>query len=1580
MQSKDKKLELLRQRIASLPPEKRAIFERQSKQQKLKLSETKIQPTSNQENLELSYGQERLWFLSQLDPDNPTYNIAIAWKIKGQLDIDIFQQVFKEIIKRHETLRTTFSSSAGKPKPKVNNINTLDLQIIDLQNAFQTEEIKQISKSIAQKPFNLEREIPIRLSLINKSKTESSVIIILHHIVADGWSRGILLKEFSLLYKSISNNLAYPLDAIEIQYRDFAAWEKQWLQGKEQQVQLDYWRKQLANLPVLNLPTDLPRPSIQTFKGRTEFFQISAEITEQLKSLSRQQGASLFMTLLTAFKILLHRYTGQKDIAIGSPIANRNLTEVSNIIGFFVNTLVLRSDLSGNPSFSDLLTQVKITTNQAYKNQELPFGKLVEELHPKRNLSQNPLFQVMMQFQQADRLQNAIAPELAISNFNLTQEWIDTEATKFDLTYHLIEREDGIRVAIEYRRDLFEVDTIKRMFGHFQTLLANINKNPQARISELSILTSAESQQILIDGHKTDTKLSTDCFHQLFEKQTQTTPNNIAVETLLGESLTYQELNEQADRLAIYLRSKGVEVETKVGICLERSPELIISLLAIQKAGGTYIPLDPNYPQARLDYIVKDSQTSILLTQTKHEKTFENQHLTIIKLDCELPHYSKGVWSNALTPTPQNLAYIIYTSGSTGKPKGTMITHQGLVNYLTWAIEKHPIAEGNGFPVHSSISFDATITSLYTALLVGQKIILFPEENELETLKNVLNSNHNYSAVKLTPAHLKAVASLSTSKKTVKPAQTIIIGGEALTNDAIAYWQLRSPDVQFINEYGPTETVVGCCTYEVPRDILGDRIPIGNPIANTQLYILDEYLEPVPVGIPGELYIGGLGIARGYLQQPGLTAERFIPNPTPLNSLYKGDAEGRGIGGRGDRLYKTGDRAKYLPNGTIEYLGRLDNQIKIRGYRIELGEIEAVLNNHPIVESALVITRNERLIAYIVPCRGQPTFAPTSETVSTLRLYVQDKLPNYMIPGNFVMLDRFTLTPNGKIDRMALPLPDLEVKAKIVEPRTEKEQILAKIWQDVLNIEKIGVGDNFFELGGDSILSIQIIARARQAGLSLTPKQLFQYQTIAELAAVAEDSKPIYALQGLVAGQMPLTPIQHWFFEQDLVNFSHYNQAVLLEVTPDLNSDWLQLALNYLVSHHDALRMRFDRSNSGWKQFNLEAVEDVEFVTVDKIEGNVKAITDTANRLQASLDITQGKLIAGALFKLGDGKDRLLLIIHHLVVDGVSWRILLEDIAIAYQQLQDNKPLQLPLKTTSYKHWGEALEQYIQQIDIKAELDYWLDRKTITSIPIDKSIASDANTVASIQQVSISLDATHTTSLLTKVSQTYNTRIDDILLTALIQSFYLWTNSKQLLFDLENNGREKIGKDIDLSRTVGWFTAIHPVRLTLDSINKPGETIKSIKEQLRAYKNKGFNYGMLKYLNSESSQIRQLPQSQIAFNYLGQLKPPPTESIIKGLAKESTGNTRNPLSKRRYLIEINSGVVDKKLQINWVYSQNYHHHSTITKLANDYLKSLTTLIQHCLSSEISSTPSDFCAAKVNQNQLDKLMGQINNRR
>ena len=996
----------LTKRIAALSPEKRAIFE-----QKLKQINSPQKPTitkrTDLNSSPLSFAQERLWFLHQLDPSNAAYHIPIAWHFTGQLNLQKLHDSINLIIQRHEALRTRFPTKEGKPYQDILNNLILEIPVIHLAQ----EQVKQFTKEEAQRPFNLETGPLLRITLLQLSPQESILLVIFHHIIADGWSRGIFLKELMTLYKSESQ-----LPELPIQYVDFADWQRNWLTGEERQIQLDYWKQQLTDLPVLNLPTDLPRPPVQTFRGSTQNFTLSKDLNDSLKQLSRQQGVTLFMTLLTAFNILLHRYSGQDDLVIGSPIANRNWTETEGLIGFFVNTLILRNNLSGNPTFLELLKKVKEVTSGAYKHQDLPFAFLVEELQPERNLSHNPLFGVMFQFQnEAYQLQNSNSPELAIPNLKLEQYWIEPEFTKFDLTWHLIERETGILGVIEYSTDLFKTETITRMFQHFQQLLLEIITNPQKRLSELTLLSPTEQHQLLIEWNNTKTDETLELVHQLIEKQTQRTPNNIAV-VCGNQKLTYQELNQKANQLAHHLQILGVKPETLVGICFKRSLEMVIAILGILKAGGAYVPLDSTYPQERLAYMLDDANIFLLLTQTELLEILPKNNCNILCLDnhqpveIENPNPSPNTNINA-----NNLAYVIYTSGSTGKPKGTLLTHRGLINYLTWAIQEYKVSEGEGSPVQSSIGFDATITSLYTPLLVGKTVVLLPEEQELE----VLNTDHHYSLLKITPAHLGILSQFPQKAQT----NALIIGGEALFGNHLTFWQHQTPNTRLINEYGPTETVVGCCVYEVQKPVTG-LVPIGKAIANTQLYILDRYLQPVPIGVPGELYIGGAGVARGYLNRPDLTADKFIPNPFSSG-----------------RLYKTGDQARYLSDGNIEYLGRLDEQVKIRGFRIELGEIEAVLAQHPDITEALVTVHedtqgNKRLVAYLV-----------SSTPQNLRDFLKSKLPDYMIPSAFIPLTTFPLTANGKINRNALPSPDLTTQtASLVLPRTANEEILAQIW------------------------------------------------------------------------------------------------------------------------------------------------------------------------------------------------------------------------------------------------------------------------------------------------------------------------------------------------------------------------------------------------------------------------------------------------------------------------------------------------------------------------------------------------------
>jgi len=1514
-----------------------------------------------------SFAQQRLWFIDQFEPGNPFYNLPAAVLLKGRLNVVVLELSFKEIVRRHEALRTTFATVDGQPVQVVGEKFNFRLQVLDLQQLAETEreeKVKQLATEEASKPFDLSKGPLLRASLLQLDAEKYVLLLTLHHIIFDCWSIGVFLQELAALYEAFLMAKPSPLPELSIQYADFAIWQREWLTGDRLQTQLNYWEKQLSGAPpLLELPADRPRPPAQTYRGGKESFLIPRTLTEALKKLSRQENVTLFMTLLAAFKTLLYRYTGQADIPVGSPIANRNRAEIQGLIGFFVNTLVLRTDLSGDLTFRQLLDRIREMSLEAYAHQDLPFEKLVEELQPDRNLSYNPLFQV------AFVLQTAPVAAESIAGLNLTLLDVENQTAKVDLTLYLEEKQEEISGHFEYSTDLFDAATIRRMAGHFLTLLEGIAANPERRIEELPLLGEKERHQLLVEWNDTRSNYPSDrCIHQLFEAQVDRTPDAIAV-VFEDQKLTYRELNERANQVAHYLQKLGVKPEVLVGICTERSLSMVVGILGILKAGGAYIPLAPDYPQERLAYMLADSQVSVLLTQHKILASLPKHQAQVICLDADWDLISQEPEDEPVSGVqPRNLAYIIYTSGSTGKPKGTMILHQGVVNYLSWCTKAYAVADADGAPVNSSISFDATITSLFSPLLVGRKVVMLPENQELESLSDALHCQNNFSLVKIAPAQLEMLGHLLPQKQVTTGTKAFIVGGEALSAKIVSFWQTIAPHTKLINEYGPTETVVGCCVYEVSAQTsLSGPIPIGRPIANTQLYILDRYLQPAPIGVGGELHIGGAGLARGYLNRSELTAEKFIQNP------YSDEPDAR--------LYKTGDLARYLPDGNIEYLGRIDSQVKIRGYRIELGEIEETLRQHSAVRDAVAIARddgsgNKRLVAYLVLNQDK------LPSISNLRAYLQEKLPEYMVPAVFVTLESLPLTPNGKVDRKALPAPDRdrpELEEAFAAPSTAIEKILAEIWAQVLGLEQVGIDDNFFELGGDSILSIQVISKANQAGLRLTPKQLFQHQTIAQLAAVADTARTQQSEQGLIMGEVPLTPIQHWFFEQNLSDPHHWNQAVLLELQQPLEPALIESVLQELLKHHDALRLRFVRGESGWQQVIANPDEVAPFTCIDLSslapEEREAAFQTAATQLQVSLNLSEGPLLRAALFDLGKHQpNRLLLAIHHLAVDGVSWRILIEDFQTAYGQISRGATVALPPKTTSFKQWAERLHEWARSPELQGEFDYWfaLSHQATSRLPIDFPTA--ANLVASEKTVSVALSVEETKLLLQEVPAAYRTQINDVLLTALAQAFERWTGNNSLLLDLEGHGREDIFEGVDLSRTIGWFTAVFPVLLSLEKHSDLGAALKSVKEQLRAVPNRGVGWGVQRYLNPENAEkLHKLPQPKVSFNYLGQFDQVLPKSSLLMLSSEPSGPIRSPRGNRRYLLEINGFIASSKLQLNWTYSENIHRRESIENLATGFIESLRSLIQYCQSPDAGGcTPSDFAEFKWSQWSQDDL--------
>ena len=1073
-------------------------------------------PIARDEKLPLSFAQQSLWLLDQLQPGSPFYNIPTVVRITGQLNATALEQSLNEIIKRHEALRTTFAKVDGQPLQVIASTLNLRLSIVDLrghsESDRQIESMRLIAEE-AQQPFNLTQGPLVRATLLQLDETEHVLLLMMHHIVSDGWSMGLLFREMAALYRAFTNGQPSPLSDLPIQYVDFAQWQRQWLQGEVLEAQLSYWKKQLAGAPdVLELPTDRPRPAIQTFRGAKQYLVIPTPITEALKTLSRREGVSVYMTLLATFQTLLYRYTKQEDIVVGTPVANRNCPEIEPLIGFFVNTLVMRFQLSGNLTFRELLAQVRNVALGAYAHSDLPFEKLVEELQPNRNLSQNPLFQVLFAFlsSSSDRLE---MPGLTLNRINT-----HSQTAKFDLTLELEETASGIEGFFEYSTDLFNADTIARMAGHFQLLLEGIVANPEQRLLDLPLLTAAEQQQLLVEWTDTLTESSKDaCVHHRFEAQVKQTPDAVAV-VFEEEQLTYQELNAKANQLAHYLQSLGVKPDVLVGICVERSLEMVVGLLGILKAGGAYVPLDPAYPAERLAFMLSDTQAPVLLTQARLIESLPDHEAIAIALDSNWEAIAHSSQENPVSEvTPDHLAYVIYTSGSTGTPKGVAMEHRPLSNLLAWQLENSTLKHGAKTLQFAPVSFDVSFQESFSTWCAGGTLVLISDDvrRDAAQLLSFLQDKA-IDRLFLPFVALQMLAEVAENHGSISTnLREVVTAGEQLQiTRQLVNWFTKLNGCTLHNHYGPSEShVVTAFTLTGSPQDWSVLPPIGRAIANTQIYILDSRLQPVPIGVPGELYIGGTALARGYLNRPDLTTERFIPNP------FSDDSQAR--------LYKTGDQARYLPDGNIEYLGRIDNQVKLRGYRIELGEIEARLSQHPAIQQSVVLVREDvpghkRLVAYVVPSPDSATNSDLPNLVPILRSFLKEQLPEYMVPFAFVLLEALPLTPSGKIDRRALPVPDQtsELDKAFIAPRDSLELQLTSIWETVLDIEAVSVRDDFFELGGHSLLAVRLLAQIEKVfGKNLPLATLIQAPTVEQLANILRQ-------QGWSAPWSSLVPLQ----------------------------------------------------------------------------------------------------------------------------------------------------------------------------------------------------------------------------------------------------------------------------------------------------------------------------------------------------------------------------------------------------------------------------------------------------------------------
>jgi len=1070
-------------------PNKLALLEKLLRQDGLCAgSGERIAPRADTNNpAPLSFAQQRLWFLQQIDPESHLYNIHLPIKIEGELNVAALEQSINEIVRRHEALRTTFRQIGKEPMQFVKPCFRVELAPREVSS---NSELAEWIKEESQFLFDLSSGPLFRASLLRLSLNEHVLLLTMHHIVSDGWSMGVLLRELCALYAAAESKEPVPLPSLPIQYADFAVWQQQAPQGALSASHLGYWKQQLAGIPaVLELPTDRPHPASRSFRGAGISFFVSFDLADKLRALSQREGATPFMTLLAAFNVLLYRYTGQEDIAVGTPIAHRNHAEVEQLIGFFVNTLVMRTQCSGELTFREFLRKVKETSLSAYAHQDVPFEKLVEDLHPERSMSHSPLFQVMFD------LQNTPMQPMHLGNLRLTPLPFEPGTSKFDLTLTLNETTNGLDGALEYSTDLFDKTTAWQMVESFKTILHGITFNPDAEIQSLPVLAEAEKRKLVVEWNQTSQPYASNALiHRLFEQQVEDTPERPAL-ACGDEILTYRELNSRANQLARYLKNCGVGQEALVGILMQRSAETVVAILATLKAGGAYLPLDPTRPAELLAFMINDARPTVVVTKSSLSHSLPHSMPQIVCVDGEEDEIGKENAENLTVEIfPANAAYAIYTSGSSGRPKGVIVSHQNLL-HSTSARPLHYREPVRAFLLLSSFSFDSSVAGLFWTLCQGGKLVV-PEEADHQDPAYLLRicERHSVSHLLCLPGFYRLL--LEQASDHLASLKTAIVAGEKCSLDVVRRHHISLAGVQLFNEYGPTEASVWSSVYECRHEVSRDNLPIGRPIANTRIYLLDSRLQPVPPGVAGELYIGGGGVARGYLNHPELTAERFIPDP------FSGE--------RGARLYCTGDLARYRATGELEFLGRKDFQVKLRGYRIELTEIEAALVQHRSVQQAAVLMRedaqrNSQLVAYIVPRPGMDV------TANELREYLKSKLPDYMLPAGFATLDSLPLTSAGKLDRKALELYG-PVKAysssEYRAPQTALEKVLAEIFSEVLGASRVGAFDNFFELGGHSLRGTQVVSRIREIfQIELPLRRIFEEPTVSGLAqAMLRDS------------------------------------------------------------------------------------------------------------------------------------------------------------------------------------------------------------------------------------------------------------------------------------------------------------------------------------------------------------------------------------------------------------------------------------------------------------------------------------------
>ena len=1497
----------------------------------------------DQEYYPLSTAQKRLFFAWKLNQDSLAYNNPVAFVIHGQVSVSELNDAINTLIRRNDALRMSFGFTSD-PFFQVAGPNGVLLRLEESRCA--QEELDLVLKQSVV-PFDLENPPLFRAKLLHVEGANPVLFLDFHHIILDGISVFNLVEDlFALCIGDRTSNK--PID-----FKDFVYWEEKRLISDNLQLQKQYWEHQLADkLPLLDLPTDFPRPPVFDTEGAKIAFQFDEATTEALRALAREYSCTPFVLMLSFYQLLLFKYSGQDEICIGIPVSGRNHPDLLKLYGMFVNNLVLQGHLTSDDSFVQFLDRTKTQVDQALQNQEYPFEMLLDNLDLRTDASRNPLFDTMFLYQ------NMGIP-FRSSELEVSQHFFDPGFSKFDLSIEFFDHEQGaLSYNIEYAKCLFQEETILRLNELFRNLVMRVIADPDIQLRQLPLISTDEFHKV--SGEINDTTKDynrSKPVSKLFREQALTNPTAIAI--LHGShQLTYKELQILVKDRADLLIQQGVQSGMIVAIMMSRSIDLVATILAVLEVGVCYLPIDIDSPEQRIRYILSDSKAQFLLTNSAHKGQVEiegiktsDSSLKLINVDDPYLKNSESKEQSDLTIAIDQPAYIIYTSGTTGNPKGVMVGHDSLTNYIQWAAKTYVDERTSNFPLFSNIAFDLTVTSIFTPLVTGNSIVIFDEEPEV-ALEQIMQSG-DVNVVKLTPSHLKIIKELSHGRITPNGnIRKLIVGGESLeTSLAYEVSQIFGDDLIIFNEYGPTEATVGCMIHQFDFESPATTVPIGRPIQNTRVYVLDKDLNPVPVGVKGELYVAGDGLAKGYLYRETLTDEKFIDNPFDENQL----------------MYKTGDLVKILPSGLLEFMGRMDDQLKIRGYRVELSEISNCLKGIEGIDDALIIQKETdggqlMLVGYYV---GDPVTEPEATTEKAITGHLMNYLPDYMIPRHFIQVEAFPLTKNGKVDPSALPQPVLQ--QGYLAPTNEIEKVLIEVWNQVFDREGIGINDNFFDLGGDSIKAVQIASRLFERGIEVKARNILRFHTIDQIAQHTEVAKLDRYDQSPLTGARDLTPIEHWFFAQNFENPHFFNQSVLLDFHQPVNVSWVNRTFQMLIEHHDNLRCYYE-SDQRKAFYNNRLIGKELSVSVFNITEESQTLEEACQKLKSSFDITEGPLLKVGLIYNGQ-KQHLLLTAHHLLVDGISWRILLEDFHHCYVALAKGDQPALPAKTASSQLFVDELKQ--RKSEQPSENAFWesLDHD-------DFSIAQDHDMeharLDSLQKRTVEFDPELTDFMLTEAYKKYNTNILTLLTTGLTLALQAWTKQDEFVIEFENHGRHL--EQVDTSRTVAWFTAMYPVKLAIDT-DSMTDLILSIKKQLNNIPDEGLGYGVYKFLSASDADSRPDPvlrPSEVRFNYLGHFGAELANELYS-FSELSSGADIARENSMTSKLELNMMIINDILKLEVNYSSILFEEASIAHFCQLFKEEMIRLVDHIRSDEdIHFTPGDFDAVELDDDLLTSL--------